>query len=390
MAYKVLFYYMERFPSLRNYLFKEFFNILKADPEFGTNVDWEELFYDTLKELVIAPDGSIYVVNGKQHNIFKFSKDGQFLAKFGQYGQGPLDFVGPGEPSILDNKYLVVGEYALNRRITLVDMAHIDTRHVKVLKTQHKTISPMALKNNKIAYTTWRFEPLSKSEQKRITDVIIKDVTTGKETVIATYEYFFSCRTEYVQVHIMMAKSYFWDVYIERTKNGNLLVGASNNPNIDIFSVEGEKIKSFSLDYHPIKVTDELQEEIKERLARSMGVGRKNVSELVKGIRNAIRNSKLLGDHLPYYDHIMVDSVGNILVFPNTDCRKDCEIRFRVYSPEGRYICNTKINTGNFKFKIDKKRKQIVFTEQGIFGLFELKDSEDVSLRLVRVKLETK
>jgi hypothetical protein len=29
VAYKVLFHYMERFPSLRNYLFKEFFNILK-------------------------------------------------------------------------------------------------------------------------------------------------------------------------------------------------------------------------------------------------------------------------------------------------------------------------------------------------------------------------
>lgn len=35
VAYKVLYYYMEKFPALRNYLFKEFFSILK--PAFDEN-----------------------------------------------------------------------------------------------------------------------------------------------------------------------------------------------------------------------------------------------------------------------------------------------------------------------------------------------------------------
>lgn len=33
---------------------------LNSSPGFGKNVDWHSLFYDTLKEIAVAPDGSIF------------------------------------------------------------------------------------------------------------------------------------------------------------------------------------------------------------------------------------------------------------------------------------------------------------------------------------------
>ena len=47
---------------------------LKGEENFGENNDWEGIFYDPYKEMIVAPDGSIFVANNRQHNIYKFDK----------------------------------------------------------------------------------------------------------------------------------------------------------------------------------------------------------------------------------------------------------------------------------------------------------------------------
>jgi len=361
---------------------------LVEDPEFGKGVDWIELFYDLGKDLAIAPDGRIFVTNANQHNVFIFSKEGRYIKTFGQYGLGPLDFFAPSDPSILDKKYLVINDYQLNQKITLVDLDNIDSHHAKVLKTKKYVWNFIALRDNKIAYLTWKFEPISKWDQKRTHELYIIDAVTRKETKIASFEYRYNCRSDRIQYSISSRVNYFWSVFIERTKEGDLLVGVSDRPNIDIYSPEGKKIRSFNLDYKPIKVTDELKEDfikfVKSRAGWNTPLGKRSTEDFF----NALPGAQLFGDHFPYYRHILVDYSGNILVFPNTLCREKCEILFRVYSPEGKYICTTKVNTGKFKFELDLRFKQILFTEDGIYGLFDLKGAEDIMLRLVRVKLE--
>jgi hypothetical protein len=364
--------------------------ILAEDPDFGKNVDWESLFYDIGKELTIGPDGIIYVTNAQQDNIFKFSKEGQFLLQFGQKGQGPLDFYGPGRPSILDNKYLVVTEHPENRKITLVDLAHIDTEHVKVLKTNYNPWMALALKDNKIAYAARKNEYITKWDLRRILHVIIKDVITGKEKKVASYEYRYYCRSFTVTVFFNTFLNYFGNVYIARTKDGNLITGSSDHPYIEIFSPEGKKIKSFDLGYQPLPLTDKRKKELMDRWGDSFRSNTPEGRRRAADFKNTMKGSRILGDHLTYYDYLMTDSEGNILVFPSSHCWQNCEIRFRVYSPEGRYICTTRLNTGKFKFENKYPFERILFTTEGIFGLFELKDSEDISLRLVRVKLKSK
>jgi len=361
---------------------------LVEDPDFGKGVDWIELFYDLSKELTIAPDGRIFVTNVHQNNVFIFNKEGRYIKAFGQGGQGPLDFIFPGEPSILDNRYLMVKDYSLNQKITLVDLENIDTKHVKVLKTKHVPENIAALKDNKIAYITRKFEQVSKWDQKRIMDVYIKDIISGKETLVASYDFLFKCRRRSIIVLVSSFQNYFWRVYIARSKEGNLIIGASDRPTIDILSPEGKKISSFNLNYKPAPFPKERREELMEKFGKGLQIKTKDGYKTDMDFKNAMSGSEIFGKSFPYYNGIMVDSSGNILFSQVSDCIKDCGARFKVYSPEGKYICDTKIDPGKFVYHYIYNFFNILFTEDGIYGLFDLKGAEDIMLRLVRVKLE--
>jgi len=93
-------------------------------------------------------------------------------------------------------------------------------------------------------------------------------------------------------------------------------------------------------------------------------------------------------DNLYLYSDIKVDSEGNILVFKEFGCFENCPKVFQVYSPEGKYICETRIDEGNFAFDISPNEYNICFTDKGIFGLFSIKNSEEDSLRLVKVDVK--
>ncbi|MFW6128679.1 MAG: 6-bladed beta-propeller [Candidatus Aminicenantaceae bacterium] len=128
--------------------------ILKNTPGFGEKTDWDTFFYNTHTDITVAPDGSIFAASSRQHKVFKFDSNGNLIKSFGQKGQGPGDFNVPGDLSILDEKYLVVGKYAGNHRISLFDL---EGHFVKVLKTTKSVHYPLALKDGKIAYVFFSY-----------------------------------------------------------------------------------------------------------------------------------------------------------------------------------------------------------------------------------------
>jgi len=361
---------------------------LVEDPSFGKNTDWETLLYNYGKEFTIGPDGSIYVAHGQQHFISKFNMNGNFVRNFMQAGQGPLDCFLPHDLSILDDKYLVVVDFVEYRKITLVDLDHIDTKHVIVLKTNQIPWKVIALKGNKIAYLSRKFKTISKWEQKRIHQVILKNTVTGNEAVVATYEYNYKSRSTGAIYYIVHDRVWFWDVYIARSNDGNLIVGASDRPTLDIISTEGKKIKTINLNLPVIKMTNE-DKSVIDKIANSRRIKTSSGYTMDSEFKNIILASSFFGDHFPYYKAIATDSIGNILVFPNDQCRKDCDFKFQVYSPEGKYICTTKINPGKFKLEFTRfGLYTIAFTDKGIFGIWDLKDAEDIYLRIVKVKIQ--
>ena len=353
-------------------------------PGFGKGIDCESLFYDIYKELAVAEDGSIFVSNNRQHNIFKFNTSGKHIGTYGRIGEGPGDLYFPGNLTIMDGRYLVIGGYSLKRRISVFDFFG---KCMKVLKTDHSVSFPIALKKNIIAYIYERGEILKTGKSKQT--IFIKDTISGKEFPVLSRE--FEEKNFAMIGDIMYSitdNSETGDLFINRTLDGNLLVGISNTPYIYIYSLEGKLLSSFRLQIKPIPVTEEYLKKFKDYFMADKIDERPSLSSnLIKKFAK-LSHKDYFDPYLPFYREILVDGEGNILIFKSSECFEKCNEVFQVYSPAGKYICETTIDKGDFDFKIDRRFKNIVFTKKAIFGLFQLKDSDDISMRLVKVDLD--
>lgn len=353
---------------------------LEPSPGFGGGTDWEALFYDGAKQVIVTGEGSIFVSNSAQHNIYRFTPSGQFLTKFGQKGLGPNDLYFPGQLTILDGKYLVIGEYASTRRINLFDFTG---KCFKVLRTDYNAFGALALKNNKVAYIA--SQNISLKVGKRT--VFIKDVDSGKESPAFTGEVL-GKNTIIIDGLFLGFDNQTGVLIIAQTGDGNLLVGLSSTATIRIYSPEGKLIRTFELNMKPLPASDRYIEAFRDFTISEMKNGNDQTPpETIKKIEK-IAFKEMFNANLPYYRDIYVDSEGNILVFKWTECISDCKKIFQVYAPDGKYICETTIDEGNFKFNVDNRSKKLAFWGKSLIGLFELRNSEDISLRLVKVDLK--
>ena len=307
------------------------------DPEFGTNTSWDILFRDVDQRFAFLPDGSFFRSASANNKIYKFDEQGNLLLEFGQYGQGPGDLNSPGELSILDEKYLVVGEYALSRRISIFDF---DGKFVKLLKINYHANSCISLKNNKIAIVATGFGPGDrKVTSSRVDNVFIKNICTGKEINVASF-------TQEMMRSKLTAPHFYGRVYISKIDSDKLLVAFTGNPEINIYSLNGEKLFSFKLNLERKEVK---KSDIDHLLDKTIENERtKQGKEFMRQFIKRNRDKMSFPKSFPYYYKVAVDSEDNILVFLNTWI-DDSAVTFQVYSKDGQYVCTTKVNSGNFE-----------------------------------------
>jgi hypothetical protein len=335
---------------------------LTPDPDFGADIDWASLFFDRRTRLKVAPDGSVFVANQRENNIVKFDASGKFLLKFGKKGQGPGDLNFPAEMSILNDRYLVVAEYASSRRISLFEQ---DGTFHKLMITQYPPSSVIALQDNKIAYVGMSSDlDMSKGVPVlwTINRIIIVDVDTKEE----------------MEVTNIRTSSNEWKdgrVYVGRSISGDLLVGHSIRPDVDVYGLDGEKKKGISLKITPIPVT----KKIKDAYPHSMVV-------TVDGKAKEV--DLPFAENLPYYRDMIVDSQGNLLVFLMTESPEEGPVIFQVYAPTGEFLCETEIAPGDFdlSFEMRHHENRLDFTKQGIFGILPLTGDELETPHLFKIK----
>lgn len=351
---------------------------LTPSGNFGKMTDWESLFYDKNKDMVVAPDGCIFVANSNQHTIHKFNPDGKLLRTFSQNGVGPGDTISPHTLSILDGKYLVVAEYPSNRRISIFDL---NGRFVKILKTSHSIHNVTALKQGKIAYSYTQYSPdkrkLSGLHMEKI-KVIVIDLETGIENERLTIDIPKKINIKFGR----RSESAKGSVFIKATLDGDILIGRSHLPFIEIYTWDGKWIRKIDLHLKPVPLTDEYLKKYKELQLNRL--------KALKDGQNMLAYLKKVPEpprwkYLPLYLDIKVDSEGNILVFKRDRCIENCPKVFQVYAPDGTFISETRLEEGGYDFDISPFNHNICFTSSAIYGLFSLRHSEDVSLRLVKV-----
>jgi hypothetical protein len=357
---------------------------LEQDPEFGKNTDWNSLFYHRFCDLTVAPDGSLFIASSRQHTIFKFDPNGNLVKSFGREGQGPGDFYMPGDLSILDEKLLVVGENASSQRISFFDL---EGNFKKVLKTSRPPYSPVALRDGKIAYIIHSYRGDGPSDRKRIESVLIRDINTDQETKVA--EFTFNMTSILVGPGSLgFGDATSGEFLIASSHEGNLIVGNSRFPSFDVFSPEGAKISTLQLNMEQIPVTKRLISEYKEyhinQFSQESPISKDQTQDMVKQLKKASWDH-MFGEHLPLYREIIVDAEGYLLVFRRTDCLGDCPIFFQVYSPEGKFICETELVEGSFRLAVNPRIRNMCFTSQGLIAMVEVKDAEEFELRVIKV-----
>jgi WD40 repeat protein len=371
-----LFFYVCFLSGELNPLYNNGVLLLKSCPGFGKKTDWQTLFYDTYKHMVIAPDGSIFVSNSRQHNIMKFDNTGTLIKKFAQKGQGPGDTVYPSDLGILDGKYLVVGEYAENRKISLFDL---NGQLIKVIRTQYPVFNSLGLKDNNIALLKLNFPGKGTTRY----TVIIRNIETGKESDIAHFTS--SEKFAYIGNTQFFPGKFNGDVILSKTIDGNLIVGFTTEKKISIYSPEGKVIKTFLLKASPRRVTGDMIAAYKEFIVND-SKERHFGEEFIKKIA-ALSFKSLIPEYLPFFKNIIVTSDNHIWIMESSHLLLKCNNRVQVYSSDGISMGRFTIDFGDFK---PNNLAPMAIYNGFLYGLFEEKNSDDVFLRIIKVDLQKK
>jgi hypothetical protein len=340
--------------------------VLRADEDWTPNLP-RDLVFESRGDICVAPDGSVFVSNTTRHAIFKFDPAGKFVRSFGRPGQGPGDLTNPGYLSVLDGKYLVVGESPAVRRISVFDL---DGNFVKIITPGRSANRPLALRDGKIAYVSHGGR-MEQSEMINIDEVFIIDGTTGAQKSVAKHE---------IGTPMVRANSGSFGmpepgaVLVAGTADGGLAVGMTRDARVDLFSADGAKLRTIDTGWKAVPVTSEYRARVKAVFARRA---------TAEG-RTPVNADPLLHDTLDIVVDILADADGNILVCKKTECLEDCSLSFRVYSRTGDFLCESELDPGPFVLSAGWRFKRISITGTGIIGLYELKNDPDGYLRLAR------
>ena len=345
--------------------------IMKPDPDYA-GIDYESIFYDYIKKISVTSDGTIFVSNTKQHNISKF-KDGRLIKTFSQKGEGPSDLYYPKLFGILDDKYLIINQHSLIGKVSVFDL---DGAFVKLIKTTHNVWKIAPLTNNKLAIlisTSIEDRHYSKTKY----SILIKDFVTGKEK----YAWSLTVNSKYKSSEIKLKSAFYRNkVYLLKIGNGNFLVGYSGDPNLSVYSPEGEKIRSFTVKYMKKKITGEMKKEFRKVMEVHF-----QRSSFIKDVMKRVNWGEVFPEYTPYYCNIAVDSENNVLVFEHNGFENVRERKFQVYDMKEMYQCESKIDFGEFKSSIDL---QLIFANGNIYSLLNRRDTDDILLQFIKIKIK--
>lgn len=363
---------------------------LSPDPVFGKGVDWGSFLFEAFRDIAVADDGTIFMVNGREHTIHKFDPSGRKVLTFSQKGQGPGDVMNPDHPSLLDDRYLVVGEYASNRRISLFDL---DGHFVRVLKTERPVFGVVALTGTKIAYLARQHEAGAGGPTQGIASVpttirvVLKDIETGVEQVLLSR----ASRAKFIMHDRLGATSLGGDnegtVFLTRTGDGCLAVGIGNSPEIEIYDTEGRRVRSFALEKSPQPATPDFIARYKKDVIASLKKQFEKMPPLLSALPEIERLdfSLCFDEPLRIFTDLMTDADGNFLFFLRPENPDEPGLDFAAYSPQGRLIAETRLDPGPFEVDIDYRFRRLCFAKGGLICLAPLKDDEDELPVLFRV-----
>lgn len=387
--------------------------ILREDAGFGTQNDWEKLFYDINasweqgedgknKAIVVAPDGTIFMSHRSRHSISVFDRNGNFVKEFGKKGGRESDFVYmPYVVGILGDKYLATS--AVDGRMLFFDL---NGKWVKTIKLDYMPLDNAMLRSNKFAilgHTSW------KSKIRRF--VAIKDFNTGSEKII--WDHFEGMEMKNsIQTKTPSGGINTWSLPFSHpsytqpkllsTPDGNLALVFPETGEIKVYSPEGKLLKAIVLAKgERLTITqkereayyDKAQEYVKKmekELATAKGTKRENLEQTISQFKQQVEkylDPAYYPEKLPSVSQAMFDSDNNLLVFAFTKESNANEFAFYSYDNLGNKIGQSTFKTDNYDLNFSDSK--FIFYKGDVIGVQTLKDENSkIPVRLVRFRLD--
>lgn len=352
---------------------------IHPDSDFRANNRYFENDDKSLKRytnIVLSDDEDIFLLDRKEHQVLKFNKSGRFIKKINlNTTKSSSVYHRVNELQILDNKYLLI------RGNAFIKVFDLNGKFIKTIDFDYAIYSFVALKNNRIGIEGF---VLLKNRKTKM-HIAVVDIQTEKERpVIAFFE-----DREKEHISFKTKKRGMFEcgypqrapkVHISRTLDGNLIVGNSKNHEILIYDIEGKLINKINLTYSPLKVGQEEKDEVYQNFKEI--IKKYNASD---SLLEVMKSPDFYYQYMPYYYGIKVDSDGNILVFKYTEDKNHVFRVYQVYSKEGKFICETTLDPGEFD---NPSLRLLTFSKGNLYALLKLKD-DGSSIRLVKAKLKS-
>ena len=162
-----------------------------------------------------------------------------------------------------------------------------------------------------------------------------------------------------------------WDV----TPDGRIIIGFSENYELEIYDCSGKKISTITHAYEPVKITEKDKKDYFDSLEFY------RMGERLKDPPEYITKYTEFPKHKPVFNNILVDSEVNIWIVLNRDQQDEKRKRFEVFDPTGKFISRVMIE-GDAVFP-DNRNAYIL--HNGTFLLIET--GEDDLYRIIRYKI---
>lgn len=354
---------------------------LDAAPDYGKDTEWAGVFYNTFVDIAAAPDGTVFAACSRQHKIFRFDAGGRLAGSFGRQGQGPGDLTSPGDLSILDGEFLVIGEKADLRRVSLF---RLDGTFAKLLATKSVAFRVVALRDGKIAYSSRHSQMSPRSVLETTERVFIKDCGTGTEVQVAE----FRDEQRMIDNKTLALKFNQGVAHIARTPGGDLLVGSCFEPLLRVYSPDGRKVGDLALDMTPSPVTRAFLKGFREsRIREWKDDPRINEAGLKMRIDNLdkVLYEGTLDQPLPLYRAFYTDPGGHLMFFLTPRDFEGSGPAIKACEPDGKPIGEFRLEPGRWGIEVDPTKRHFAFTAGGLYVLVENKDAADYELRIIRV-----
>lgn len=296
----------------------------------------EDVFFESPYTITSDNEGNVYICDYRANNIKKFSASGKFVKIIGREGQGPGEFSWPFMATFAKDR-LVVWDMR-NMRICAItpDGEHIKTEKISI-NTGRPRKKMRSLPTGDIVIQKERVFYGEQDKPQECTIEIFSPDLEHKKTIYSQeiwsnkYVKWKGGMGNVPQPFSLLAH---WDV----TPGGKIVIGFSEKYEISIYDSDKGKLSTFSYPYNPVKVTEEDKKAHFGGMTFSSGDG-----ATTRKIPDYVEKNTKFPKFKPAFWNIMVDSEGNILVFPYRKNRQEMSRYFDAFDSEGNFIADVQV-----------------------------------------------